>query len=81
MLDKIGFVVVLTMHMSKPIPVAGGVIPATQFNLYDVAIHSLHYATVYSFPIWIMSGVVIYRHKDNIKRLLASTEPKIGQKK
>jgi glycerol-3-phosphate acyltransferase PlsY len=28
----------------------------------------------------VMAGLIIYKHKDNIKRLLAGTESKIGQK-
>lgn len=35
----------------------------------------------YIFPLAIIAAFVFYRHKDNIKRLLAGTEPKIGQKK
>ena len=31
--------------------------------------------------IWIVSVLVFIRHHENIKRLLAGTEPKIGQKK
>lgn len=29
----------------------------------------------------LIAALVIWRHKDNIKRLMAGTEPKIGQKK
>ena len=29
---------------------------------------------------WFIAALVIWRHKDNIKRLLAGTEPKIGKK-
>jgi glycerol-3-phosphate acyltransferase PlsY len=31
-------------------------------------------------PYWLIAALVIFRHKDNIKRLLAGTEPKIGRK-
>ena len=29
----------------------------------------------------LIAALVIWRHKDNIKRLMAGTEPKIGQKR
>ncbi len=37
--------------------------------------------TIYFIPLTLIAVLVTYRHKDNIRRLLAGTEPKFGSKK
>jgi len=38
------------------------------------------YGELYSVIALIIAGLVFYKHKDNIKRIMNRTEPKIGQK-
>jgi acyl phosphate:glycerol-3-phosphate acyltransferase len=35
----------------------------------------------YTLPVAMLSCLIVFRHQENIKRLLSGTEPKIGQKK
>jgi len=46
----------------------------------DLAVFILHYDIYYSVPVLLASILVIYRHKDNIKRLLNGTEYKFERK-
>ena len=46
----------------------------------DIAVLILHYDIYYSLPVLFASVLVIYRHKDNIKRLLNGTEYRFDRK-
>ncbi|WP_047688241.1 glycerol-3-phosphate 1-O-acyltransferase PlsY [Vibrio sp. ZOR0018] len=35
----------------------------------------------YTLPVAMLCGLIVFRHHQNIKRLLAGTEPKVGEKK
>ncbi|MBQ9992575.1 MAG: glycerol-3-phosphate 1-O-acyltransferase PlsY [Firmicutes bacterium] len=48
--------------------------------MLDLAVLILHYDAHYSIPVLLASILVIYRHKDNIKRLLNGTEYKFDRK-
>lgn len=79
---RIGLVVfaiaIATMAISKYVSL-GSVLGAALFFVLSVTFHFGEYVNLaFSF---VLSGLVIIRHKENIKRLIAGTENKLGQKK
>jgi len=65
----IGFAILVPLvgHFMQPIP--GMIRPESWRELMPLLIAS-----------WLVCGMVIWKHRSNIKRLLVGTEPKMGQK-
>ena len=79
---RIGLVVfvvsIAIMAITKYVSL-GSVIGATLFFVLSLIFHFGEY--VYLAFAFVLAGLLIVRHKDNIKRLIAGTENKLGQKK
>lgn len=79
---RIGLVVfvvsIAIMAITKYVSL-GSVLGATLFFVLSLIFHFGEY--VYLAFAFVLAGLLIVRHKDNIKRLIAGTENKLGQKK